>query len=142
MKLMRLGFVFFLSVFSLFAQSKTNQICNSFVDCEKKSDSTSIHRKKIMFLSNAISAYSKDSSVEALLSVYLKRTRSILLEANGDTGYSGEIVLKVSHKPEYKQAQLLKAEEDLKFIEDNMSKCSTDQIKEFNELKDLLQNSK
>ncbi|WP_291875293.1 hypothetical protein [Leptospira sp.] len=116
--------------------------CSSLIDCEKKADITSIHRKKITLLSAGINEFSKDATTQSLIPIYLKRAKSILLEANGDTGYTGEVVLKVTHKPEYKQAQLKKAEEDLSFIENHLSNCSQEQLKEFNELKGILQNSK
>ncbi|TGM88036.1 hypothetical protein EHR00_00325 [Leptospira levettii] len=142
MILVRLCIVFLSFVSTILGQNKTLNQCTSLVDCEKKADLTSIHRKKITLLSTGINEFSKDATTQSLIPIYLKRARSILLEANGDTGYSGEVVLKVTHKPEYKQVQLKKAEEDLSYIENHLSNCSQEQLKDFNELKGILQNSK
>ncbi|EMY59690.1 hypothetical protein [Leptospira terpstrae] len=126
----------------LLPETKPKIICDSLSDCEKKSDDTQIHRKKITFLSNGITQYSHGAATQNLLPLYLKRARATILEANGDTGYQGEVVLKVSHKPEYKQSQLLKAEEDLRFIELNQTSLSKKELSEFLELKALLGQSK
>ncbi|MCW7463866.1 hypothetical protein [Leptospira limi] len=142
MLFLRLCVVFLICVTTILGQNRTLKQCVSLVDCEKKADLTSIHRKKITFLSFGINEFSKDATIQSLIPIYLKRAKSILLEANGDTGYTGEVILKVTHKPEYKQAQLQKAEEDLSFIENQLAKCSPEQVKEFNELKGILQNSK
>ncbi|EOQ95090.1 hypothetical protein LEP1GSC195_0694 [Leptospira wolbachii serovar Codice str. CDC] len=128
--------------FPLLADSKPKAICQSLSDCETKADATSIHRKKITLLSFGLTEYSKDAPVQKLIPSYLKRARSIILEANGDTGYKGEVVLKVSHKPEYKQSQLIKAEEDLRFLESNQSHLSKEQSSELGELQNLVSQSK
>ncbi|GBF44240.1 signal peptide [Leptospira ellinghausenii] len=142
MLVLRLCVVFLICVNTILGQNKTLNQCVSLVDCEKKADNTSIHRKKITLLSTGINEFSKDATTQSLIPIYLKRAKSILLEANGDTGYTGEVILKVTHKPEYKQAQLKKVEEDLSFIENHLANCSPEQVKEFNELKGILQNSK
>ncbi|XDD44559.1 hypothetical protein AB3N58_16215 [Leptospira sp. WS60.C2] len=111
-------------------------------DCFEKSELTSIHRKKISYLSFGINQFGNNATVHSILPFYLKRARSILLEANGDTGYSGDIILKVSHKPEYKSAQIKKAEADLAFIEEHLANCSVNQVNEYNEIKDLLNKTK
>lgn len=128
--------------FPLLAGSDSKPVCLSLSDCETKADATTIHRKKISLLTFGLTEYAKDTPVEKLIPIYLKRVRSIILEANGDTGYKGEIVLKVSHKPEYKQSQMLKAEEDLKFLESNQSLLSKEQSSELTELKSLFSESK
>lgn len=141
MNVHRFVFVVMLISVTVYGESKTKNPCDSIIDCEKKSDLTSIHRKKITFLTTAINEYSKDANIQSLIPLYLKRIRSIILEANGETGYTGEIVLKVSHKPEYKVSQMKKAEEDLTFLEKNFSSCSDDQKKEFQDLTKLLKSS-
>ncbi|TGL41572.1 hypothetical protein [Leptospira perdikensis] len=127
---------------SLQAEPKTKNICLSLSDCESKADATEIHRKKITLLSLGITEYSKDSPIPKLIPLYLKRAKSIILEANGDTGYKGEVILKVSHKPEYKQSQLIKAEEDLGFLNLNKIHLSKEQSSELVELQTLLDQSK
>ncbi|TGM06552.1 hypothetical protein [Leptospira jelokensis] len=141
MKVLRFIISILLVSFALNGETKTKLPCNSLIECDKKADLTSIHRKKITFLSTGIDEFSKDADMQLLISLYLKRTRSIILEANGETGYTGEIVLKVSHKPEYKATQLKKAEEDILFVEQNISHCSDDQKKQIEELKVLHKNS-
>ncbi|WP_039927583.1 hypothetical protein [Leptospira vanthielii] len=126
----------------LLAESKPKTICQSLSDCETKADATTIHRKKITLLSFGLTEYSKDFPVQKLIPFYLKRVRSIILEANGDTGYKGEVILKVSHKPEYKHSQLIKAEDDLRFLESNHSYLSKEQSLELGELQSLLGQSK
>ncbi|MCW7470899.1 hypothetical protein [Leptospira kanakyensis] len=126
----------------LFSDSKPKVICASLEDCEKKADSTEIHRKKITLLTFGITEYGKDVPIQNLLPVYLKRVKSTILEANGDTGYKGEVVLKVTHKPEYKQSQLLKAEEDIQFLDTNQSSLSKENYSELLKLKTLLEQSK
>ncbi|ABZ95843.1 Hypothetical protein LBF_4018 [Leptospira biflexa serovar Patoc strain 'Patoc 1 (Ames)'] len=133
---------FFLLIFPLMGQSKSQHPCESLIDCDKKADLTSIHRKKITLLTTGINEFGKDETVQSLLPLYLKRSKSTLLEANGETGYTGEIVLKVSHKPEYRIGQFKKAEADLSFIEKNLSFCSPEQMKEYHLLKEMLDNSK
>ncbi|MBM9590712.1 hypothetical protein JWG41_09675 [Leptospira sp. 201903075] len=127
---------------SLLAEPKTKSVCLSLSDCESKADATSIHRKKITLLSFGIDEYSKDTAVPKLIPLYLKRAKATILEANGDTGYKGEVILKVTHKPEYKQSQLLKAEEDLHFLESNKADLSKEQSSELLELQTLLGQSK
>ncbi|TGL20960.1 hypothetical protein EHQ46_10745 [Leptospira yanagawae] len=141
MKVYKLFIAIVLVSFAVHGETKTKLPCNSLIECEKKADLTSIHRKKITFLSTGIEEFSKDVNLQLLIPIYLKKIRSIILEANGETGYTGEIVLKVSHKPEYKVTQLKKAEEDLLFLEKNISLCSEDQKKQIEELKTLHHNS-
>ncbi|MCT8335404.1 hypothetical protein NUH30_17110 [Leptospira sp. 85282-16] len=128
--------------FPLFAESKQKSICISLSDCETKANATTIHRKKITYLTFGLTEYSKEVPAEKLIPLYLKRVRSTILEANGDTGYQGEIVLKVSHKPEYKKSQFIKAEEDLRFLESNQNYLSKDQSLELSELQTLFSESK
>ncbi|MBM9547502.1 hypothetical protein JWG40_10785 [Leptospira sp. 201903074] len=134
--------IFILIGSPLFAESTSKLICESISDCQKKSDETQIHRKKISFLSFAITEYSQGASFKNLVPLYMNRARATILEANGDTGYKGDVVLKVSHKPEYKQTQLTKAEEDLRFLELNQSSLSKNELAELLELKALLGQSK
>ncbi|MCW7492722.1 hypothetical protein ND861_08690 [Leptospira sp. 2 VSF19] len=134
--------LFFVFGFPLLADSSSKPVCLSLSDCETKADATTIHRKKITLLNFALSEYAKNAPIEKLLPLYLKRVRSIILEANGDTGYKGEIVLKVSHKPEYKQSQRLKAEDDLKFLESNQNYLTSAQTSELAELQTLFSESK
>ncbi|WP_244310326.1 hypothetical protein [Leptospira noumeaensis] len=117
-------------------------ICASLEDCEKKADATEIHRKKITLLTFGITEYGKDVPVQNLLPVYLKRVKSTILEANGETGYKGDVILKVTHKPEYKQSQLHKAEEDIQFIDTNQSFLSKENYSELLKLKTLLGQSR
>lgn len=126
----------------LLADPKLNVICFSLADCEFKAEATTIHRKKITLLSFGLSEYAKDASAQELIPIYLKRAKSIILEANGDTGYKGEVILKVNHKPEYKQSQLLKAEDDLHFLEANKMNLSKEQSSQLVELQSLLGQSK
>lgn len=142
MYLNKLGFLFFVFLFPLMGQTKSDQKCSSLFECEKKAELTSIHRKKITFLSIGINEYSKNAPIHSILPLYFKRAKSIILEAKGETGYTGEIVLKVSHKPEYTLSQLQKAEEDINFIDQNKSNCSVEQIKELDLLKRMLDDSK
>lgn len=136
------GIIILVLLFPLMGQAKSDQKCKSLFDCEKNAELTSIHRKKISFLSIGINEYTKDAPIQTILPLYFKRAKSIILEANGETGYTGEIVLKVSHKPEYKLTQLKKAEDDINFIDQNKSNCSVEQIKELDVLKGMLLDSK
>lgn len=139
-------FLFLTFVFSfgilLAAEIKPKSTCNSLTDCEEKAGSTEIHRKKISLLSFGISEYASSATIRDLIPLYLKRVKSIILEANGETGYKGEIVLKVTHKPEYKMTQLKKAEEDISFLEANQNYLSKEESKELENLKVLLGESK
>ncbi|TGL88303.1 hypothetical protein EHQ68_10805 [Leptospira congkakensis] len=127
---------------SLFSESNLKALCENLDDCEKKADLTEIHRKKITLLTFGITEYGKGASIQSLCPLLLKRIKSIILEANGDTGYKGEIILKVNHKAEYKQSQLLKAEEDIQFLDANQSSISKDNYSELLKLKTLLDQSR
>ncbi|EMJ87589.1 hypothetical protein [Leptospira meyeri] len=140
-RLLLILFILFFWV-SIFAETKQKSICLSLVDCEKQADSTEIHRKKIIFLTFGISEYASTASSRDLVPLYLKRLKSTILEANGETGYKGEIVLKVTHKPEYKIAQLNKAEDDVRFLESNQKSLSKEEFDELEKLKVLLGDSK
>ncbi|MCG6142355.1 hypothetical protein [Leptospira mtsangambouensis] len=136
--------IFFVFIFgiSLFAETKQKSICISLEDCEKKADSTEIHRKKITFLTFGISEFASVASTRDQIPLYLKRLKSTILEANGETGYKGEIILKVTHKPEYKITQLNKAEEDLRYLESNQKSLTKEESDELEKLKTLLGDSK
>lgn len=133
-------FVLFFGI-SLFAESKQKSICISLEDCEKKADSTEIHRKKITFLTFGISEFASGAPIRDQIPLYLKRLKSTILEANGETGYKGEIILKVTHKPEYKITQLNKALEDVRFLESNQKSLSKEESYELEKLKVLLGDS-
>ncbi|PJZ44185.1 hypothetical protein [Leptospira brenneri] len=127
---------------TLLSESKPKTLCNSLEDCGKKAELTEIHRKKISLLTFGINEYSQGVLIQNLLPMYLKRAKSIILEANGETGYKGEITLKVSHKPEYKQTQLKKAEEDIQFLNSNQNLLSKEDHLELLNLKTLFEQSK
>ncbi|MCZ8343713.1 MAG: hypothetical protein O9301_11815 [Leptospira sp.] len=100
----------------VYANEAKTKFCTSLKDCRDKYLGTSIHRKKINFLTDAIENYSSKLNENEKAELYLERARSIVLEASGDTGYRGEIQLKVTHKPEYKNSQMQKAKSDLDLV--------------------------
>ncbi|MDF3820312.1 hypothetical protein P3G55_10395 [Leptospira sp. 96542] len=121
---------FFLVCIFLITQTTIHgneKICLGFQDCIDKASKTSIHRKKINFYTEAIDRYANFKSEGRLAKVYLLRAKSIITEASGDTGYRGEIDLKVTHKPEYVKNQLVKAKLDLKFCEKYLSDFSKEE---------------
>jgi len=114
--------------FCVFAQEgNVKKICSSFSDCSSKAEKTDIHRKKIQLYDEAIANFKPADGEQKRISVLLKRANSIIKEANGDTGYKGEIALKVTHKPEYKKQQFAKAKEDLSSIESSASRLNSDE---------------
>ena len=121
---------------SLFAQNgNAKQLCSSFKDCISKAEKTDIHRKKIQLYDEAIVNFKSSDGEKNRISILLKRANSIIKEANGDTGYKGEIALKVTHKPEYKKQQFDKASEDLNSIEPNLSLLNTSEQTLYESLK-------
>ncbi|MCU0823681.1 MAG: hypothetical protein MUF77_03465 [Leptospira sp.] len=102
---------------------------------------TSIHRKKINFLTDAIENYSKKLTENERADLYLERARSIVIEASGDTGYRGEIQLKVTHKPEYKNSQMQKAKADLDLVNGLNQNLSEDTKIKYREIYQLYESS-
>ncbi|TGN14723.1 hypothetical protein EHS11_00755 [Leptospira ilyithenensis] len=121
---------------SLFAQDgNAKKLCSSFTDCSSKAEKTDIHRKKIQLYSEAITNFKSSDGEKNKISILLKRANSIIKEASGDTGYKGEIALKVTHKPEYKKQQFDKAREDLNLIEANLNLLNTNEQTLYESLK-------
>jgi hypothetical protein len=104
-----------LLIFSaLFAKTmEAKEICSNIKDCLEKSEKTNIHRKKIRYYDEAINGQKSAKKNDLIVIVYLLRANSVIREAQGDTGYKGEIALKVTHKPEYIKSQYQKAKLDL-----------------------------
>lgn len=119
-------------------EPEIKKICSIFSECVAKGEKTDIHRKKMTFFEEALNLYKVSDGEKVKWKVLLKRANSIILEAGGDTGYKGEIPLKVSHKPEYKKSQNEKAKVDLMLLEENRELLSPEDQKLLDELKTIL----
>ncbi|GBF51913.1 hypothetical protein LPTSP4_34510 [Leptospira ryugenii] len=102
-------------------------------------EKTDIHRKKISFYNKAIALFEAKDGVKNKARVHLKRANSLIREAKGDTGYKGEIALKVTHKPEYKKGQFDKAKADLNVVEPTLAELDSQDVALFSELKKILE---
>jgi hypothetical protein len=140
-RLLSLILVFLFNLSSTFANEPKSKFCNSLKDCREKFLGTSIHRKKINFLTDAIENYSKKLTENERADLYLERARSIVIEASGDTGYRGEIQLKVTHKPEYKNSQMQKAKADLDLVNGLNQNLSEDTKIKYREIYQLYESS-
>lgn len=128
-------------VFQIYSQDQKAKYCSSLKDCVKKSEATTIHRKKINFYTDALENFTSKVSDNDRAILLLSRAKSIILEANGDSGYRGEIDLKVTHKPEYKKAQLDKAKLDLDQVEKVLDKINENLRKEYSDLRSKLEST-
>ncbi len=88
-----------------------------------------------MFFDEAILQHRSADKESSKIETLLKRANSIIKEANGDSGYRGDVILKVTHKPEYKKAQFAKAKDDLEQIDLKKNLLSEESLKLFLELK-------
>ncbi len=115
------------------------KLCVTFSDCVAKAEKTDIYRKKISLFEQALTLHKVEDGDLAKIKILLKKADALVREANGDTGYKGEIALKVTHKPEYKEAQYVKARRDLKEIENKVSALSAAEQALYTELSTSLE---
>jgi hypothetical protein len=140
MKKFIIGMLFSFNFLQLFAKDPVEiKVCKTFSECVMKSEKTDIHRKKITFYEEALKIYQPINGNLAKTKVFLLKANSIVREASGDTGYKGEIALKVTHKPEYKKLQFEKARADLKEVEVNLAKLSPTEQSLYDELIKILE---
>jgi len=131
---------FIFSFSSLFSkETPPSKLCNSFSDCSLKANKTDIYRKKISLYEEALKLFKKSDGEVAKIKVHLFKANAIIREAQGDTGYKGEIPVKVSHKPEYKDAQFQKAEFELKEVEKKLTQLQGSEQELYEELSRILQ---
>lgn len=133
--------LFIFAVHVLVAESNVSKLCNSFSDCTAKALKTDIYRKKISFYEEALRIFKKSDGELSRSKVLLLKANATVREALGDTGYKGEIALKVTHKPEYKSAQLKKATADLNEAEKQYEGFNTSEQALFGELRELIQSN-
>ncbi|MDZ4726363.1 MAG: hypothetical protein SH817_09400 [Leptospira sp.] len=118
------------------------KLCKSFNECITLAEKTDIHRKKISLYDEALVLVSDKDGISKKTKVNLLRANSLIREANGDTGYKGDLALKVTHKPEYKKAQYTKANTDLLIVQDHKAELSASELKLFEELQGMIESEK
>ncbi|TGL61827.1 hypothetical protein EHQ58_04225 [Leptospira ognonensis] len=130
-----------LAFHSLSSEGTLSKLCNSFSDCTAKALKTDIYRKKISFYEEALRIFKKSDGDLARSKVLLLKANATVREALGDTGYKGEIALKVTHKPEYKSAQLKKATADLDEAEKQLEELGEGERTLFAELREMIKSN-
>ncbi len=138
-KLLFISLFFFASEFVVAEKTVPSKLCNTFAECMAKSEKTDIYRKKISLYDEALVHYKKTDSEILRARALLNRANATIREALGDTGYKGEIPLKVTHKPEYKTNQFKKATADLDAVKANLNEFSSNERELYEELRNLLQ---
>lgn len=123
-------------VTQLFSQAKP--VCISQSDCLTKLNATTIHRKRIGYVQELLTSFKKNLTEEEIAHLRLEMLKSIVLEARGETGYQGEIILKVKHKESYVQTQMQKAKEIILDLRRDSSLLSKADQNELNQLETLL----